>query len=1236
MPPRRPRTPVRPLSPMLQAFKIITNKDGLPSEMEIQSFLRLSRTSSESALLELFQPWERLNQHDIVPSTNYLLILSRLLKSWQDAGQTVLAEEALKRLHSDFPSLAPTGVGRGSFISQSLVYLNKVIKENSRYQMTLGSVYGARVGVLDPGVFLIYLDSGAVRYAVVNSDGELEQGLLNVPGAYKDEVFERLAGTRDHLSQEALKSISDFMETKKYYAKRVLSSQIHGKITAAMMAMNYMEAIPADSRQFNDIAKGVCAGIANIYAVSSLLDDLESFEARAAFIDQFPSELLIDLISLAQKKAPRTGSIDGLPAVHADLLEMQPFFDSVIVHQNFSEVSETLFGRSVLPRQELLDSFKYMVPAEYGRRGMTLSKVSGFAGAYDQETLIHGYFAPLQENLRGIIYPVSFLLSSVNHRIAVVYHPRHGWSFCDGGHTEHCGGDLEKLAGLVVGAFSTNGQTNFTSDVYVNSEYASDLEHRFEQTCRHVSFKTLHRLTADKLTTKDSDGNDVAKMFTLANRKDGLIRNVVHQYLSAQPREDKIQQLQYAVCMGHLEQVEALLADVDNLIDFFRAVKLSLSIGTVNIEQPIFDLALHSERAAEMTALLLRNILTSNPAFFASGDNSLWESKAKIVAALTERDQHAPLVQRLLTLEGADHALLIACTNLTQSPRIMQTCIDFYKRLPPSAPLREEMRTSLYQQLAKCMLGHNDLDVARVILASMGDIIDHRQLLPIINFTDKRAAARIFRFYKETEALANAIAENDFRFLSEFVEAIPADSMNVSLTHGKTLLRLIVEHCEKNQRHFDVLQRDAAQRLILQLLEKGAVLHSNHPITVELKVSLQRAPLAQMIERLHLTVPQPSAAPRAEAPRQQFLRILRLASSALDEKMLTQAIGRLSAEPLLYPKAELALQLKERLKACLKTMHTRYMEAPQEVAVYVEELKEQFLRELTDSHYDELRGLPGWPDIFDGLRAVINGSSQRLTHEPPRVTEAPHRPIRQASPGAGKLPPSAATTHHNKGRGSLFHPVVGQPPSDDVELPDEAAAIAAGRRDSEVASPILTLGMVESPIASAKKEAVNRDEIKRRFLDFLSEFEKTITERLAPKVRTIIATDPTSIEAIAATALRDNLYRHIRDARSQCESSKNDPLDVAKAWQLKSIQEVNDTKYKGRSAKQILGELHGMKAILDTLIRGINALIYYLSGKNCPHFFARPETLLPMDALNGLNQEFSSDESLLPKPPSSS
>ncbi|WP_165474694.1 hypothetical protein [Legionella nagasakiensis] len=1227
MPPRRPGIPVRPLSPMLEAFKTITNKDRLPSEREIQSFLRLSRTSSESVLLELFQPWERLIQHDIVPSTNYLLMLSRLLKSLQDSGQTVLAENALKRLHSDFPSLAPKEAGRSSFISQSLAHLNKVIKENSRYQLTLGSVYGARAGILDPGVFLIYLDGGAVHYAVVNSDGELEQGLLNVPGVYKDAIIECLASGRGGLSQDALKSISDFMETKKYYVKLVLSSQTHGKITASMMAMNYMEAIPADSRQFNNLAKGVCAGIANIYAVSSLLDEQENFEARIAFIDQFPSQLLIDLISLAQTKAPRTGSLDGLPAVHTDLLEMQPFFDSVIVHQNFSEVSETLFGRTVLPRQELLDSFKYMVPAEYGRRGITVSKVSGFAGAYDQETLTHGYFAPLQENLRGITYPVSFLLSSVNHRIAVVYHPHHGWSFCDGGHVEQCGGDIEKLAGLVVGAFSTNGQTSFTSDVYVNSEHASNLERRFEQTCRHVSFQALHRLTADKLTTKDSYGHDLAKMFTLANRKDGLIRNVIHQYLSGEPREDKIQQFQYAVCMGHLKEVEALLADVDDVIDFLKTLKLSLTIGTVDIEQPIFDLALHSEHAAEMVALLFRKILASNPMFFASGENSLWESEAKIVTAFTEQDRHLPLVQHLLSQEGENHTLLIACTRLAQSPRIMQACIDFYKRLPPSIPLREEMRASLYQQLSKCMLGQNGLDVARVILASMGDTIDHRQLLPVLsNFSDKRRASRIFRFYKETDALTNAIAENDFRFLSEFVAAIPTDSMNVSLAHGETLLCLIVEHVEKNQHHFDVLQRDAAQRLILRLIEKGAALYPNHPITTEMKASLQRASLDQMIERLRLVMPQTSA-PRAEAPRQQFLRVLRLASSALDEKMLTQAIRRLRAEPHLYPKAELALQLKERLKACLKKMHERYVEAPQHVAVYVDELKEQFLRELTHSDYDELRELPGWPDLFDGLRAVINGSSQRLTQESPRTTEASHRPIRHAPPGVDKLPSRATVKNRNKGHGSLF-----QPPLSGAELPDEATAIAAGIRDSDMALPMVTPVTVESPIASAKKESVNRDEVKRRFLDFLSDFEKTIAERLAPKVLTIIAMDRTSIEATAATALRDNLYRHIRDARSQCESLRNNPLDIAREWQRKSIEEVNDTKYKGRSAKQILGELHGMKAILDTLIRGINALIYYLSGKNCTHFFARPETLLPMDALNGLDQEFSSDGSLLPNP----
>lgn len=128
-----------------------------------------------------------------------------------------------------------------------------------------------------------------------------------------------------------------------------------------------------------------------------------------------------------------------------------------------------------------------------------IEKIESFSGAYTYDELII-YFTSLEEVLKDINEPVSFLLGSCSHSILVGWHPKKKWTFVDAEQLHLVdSNELEKkgvsyLANLVLEAFSESEHAIFNTQVFSRKIIKEEIKNIIHDCQNTISWQKMHQV----------------------------------------------------------------------------------------------------------------------------------------------------------------------------------------------------------------------------------------------------------------------------------------------------------------------------------------------------------------------------------------------------------------------------------------------------------------------------------------------------------------------------------------------------------------------------------------------------------------------------------------------------------------------------------------------------------------------------------------------------------------------
>jgi hypothetical protein len=183
-------------------------------------------------------------------------------------------------------------------------------------------------------------------------------------------------------------------------------------------------------------------------------------------------------------------------------------------------------------------------------------------GQYNQKEL-QNYFQCMQNAIKDIQHPIAFVLDSADHSITIGYDPKtKRWSCIDPNMDPKLSRDKlgeAELANRVLSGFSSNGVTNFSTEISVAKENSASIKKITQSLQKQPTWQKIHKVTPEKAKTLDS--HDGSLLYIAAQNGD---RKLAKKLLKTgcppdQPALDGSTPLFIAAQYGNLSIVKDLL-----------------------------------------------------------------------------------------------------------------------------------------------------------------------------------------------------------------------------------------------------------------------------------------------------------------------------------------------------------------------------------------------------------------------------------------------------------------------------------------------------------------------------------------------------------------------------------------------------------------------------------------------------------------------------------------------------
>lgn len=190
-------------------------------------------------------------------------------------------------------------------------------------------------------------------------------------------------------------------------------------------------------------------------------------------------------------------------------LEMRPFFEGIELYHHTYKYAY-LFEEGKKPPADM-QSGQLAVPlvlsqALEGKGG--IANIDRFSGVYNQEELSE-LLESLEKHLAGFDHPISLVLGGSDHAISIGYDPvEKNWMFVDANKLP-AQKDLntKSLSEQVIKAFSKNGITAFSTEIYAAKHTSKDLQKRITDWKNEKQWQRIHTVSSKKANLTEASGS---------------------------------------------------------------------------------------------------------------------------------------------------------------------------------------------------------------------------------------------------------------------------------------------------------------------------------------------------------------------------------------------------------------------------------------------------------------------------------------------------------------------------------------------------------------------------------------------------------------------------------------------------------------------------------------------------------------------------------------------------------
>ncbi len=321
---------------------------------------------------------------------------------------------------------------------------------------------------------------------------------------------------------------------------------------------------------------GMCFGFACMGMQAILAGELEIYNRRLNTLSKITPENLFHKIERVRDKVKKLGrdyNEKSLTDTERDILSIPAFFEGVALYfspDNYpglfeekerpvTQNPELTFPR-VLSKQLTIEEEIEEGKNKYKIEKINIEKIDSFSGIYNIQEL-EKYFEIMHKtfNEQKCDQPIGFILSSSTHTVTVGYdHKTQHWQWINASQSQTIRED-KVIAEEIMNAFSENGITAFSTEVYVKKTKVAQIEEYLSIFKKNEDWKKLHCVTQEKSQKKDS--KNVYWLYIAAQQGDC---EVVKLLLDAkadpnQACENSATPLYIAAQNGHFKVVKLLL-----------------------------------------------------------------------------------------------------------------------------------------------------------------------------------------------------------------------------------------------------------------------------------------------------------------------------------------------------------------------------------------------------------------------------------------------------------------------------------------------------------------------------------------------------------------------------------------------------------------------------------------------------------------------------------------------------